>query len=241
MKYISIISLALLFTFIGCNSEKTETVVPDGTRKIEVAEYLDGGGYTFIKANENGKELWLAVTQMKVEVGDVLYFLSAMEMSNFESKTLNKTFETILFVDKIYSSPPSSGAMGNNSGMVSSADGHTKPKVEAATEIKVTPLAGGLTVEAVNKDRVSLAGKKVKVRGVVTKFNGGIMGRNWLHIQDGTSFGENVDLTVTTDKPAKVGDKIVIEGTVAVDKDFGAGYFYEVLIVDAAITVDKEI
>ena len=119
-------------------------------------------------------------------------------------------------------------------------DGHTKPKVEAA-DIKVTPLEGGLTVEAVNKDKVNLAGKTVKVKGVVTKYNGGIMNRNWIHLQDGTKFGESVDITVTSDQPVKVGDTIVIEGTVALDKDFGAGYFYDIIIENAKITVDKAI
>ncbi|MCB9248235.1 MAG: hypothetical protein H6613_06675 [Ignavibacteriales bacterium] len=62
-----------------------------------------------------------------------------------------------------------------------------------------------------------------------------------IHLQDGTKFGESVDITVTSDQPVKVGDTIVIEGTVALDKDFGAGYFYDVIVENAKITVDKAI
>ena len=245
MKNILIINLVLLFAFIGCNSEKTETetAVPDGTRKIEVVEHMNGGGYSFLKANENGNEFWVAVREMPVEVGDILFFTEGMVMNNFESKSLNKTFDSILFVDNVSKTPPSA-KMGNNSGMpgmMPGSDGHTKPKVEAASEIKVAPLEDGLTVEAINKDKASLDGKIVKIRGLVTKYNGGIMGRNWIHIQDGTSFGEAIDITVTTDTPAKVGETVVIEGKVVVDKDFGAGYFYDVLIIDATVIPDTKI
>ena len=241
MKNILIYLLSVL-TIVACNNEKaeTETAIPDGTRKIEVVEHINGGGYTFIKANENGSEIWVAIREMPVEVGDVYYFTSAMEMNNFESKSLNKTFASILFVNDVTKTPSSAPSMEGHSGMpgMVSPDGHTKPKVEASN-VNVAPLEDGLTVETINKDKASLAGKKVKVRGVVTKYNAGIMNRNWLHIQDGTGTDGTNDLTVTSDQPTKAGDTIIIEGTVAVDKDFGAGYFYDVIVENATITVEK--
>jgi len=244
MKKILLIGIAFLFSFIACNSEQNEvnTEMPEGTRKIEVVEHMNGGGYTFLKSNENGKELWVAVREMPVEDGDVFYFSGAMEMKNFESKSLNKTFETILFVDKVTKTPPSTD-VEKPTGMpgMASPDGHSKPKVEVASDINVTALADGMTVEAVNKEKANLAGKIIKVKGKVTKYNGGIMNRNWIHIQDGTGSGETADLTITSDQAAKVGDVIIIEGTVAVDKDFGAGYFYEVIVENAKITVEKSI
>ena len=244
MKKLLVTAIAILFVLIGCNSEQKEvnTELPEGTRKIEVVEHMNGGGYTFIKANENGNELWVAIREMPVEAGDVYYFTDAMVMNNFESKSLNKTFESILFVDKVTKTPAQENAM-NNSGMpgMISPDGHTKPKVEVASDVKITPLADGMSVEAVNKEKSSLSGKVVKVKGKVTKYNGGIMNRNWIHIQDGTGTGDTADLTITSDQPAKVGDTIIIEGTVATDKDFGAGYFYGVIIENASIVIEKEI
>jgi len=243
MKKLLITAIAILFLLIGCNSEKEEvnTDLPEGTRKIEVVEHMNGGGYTFIKANENGNELWVAIREMPVEGGDVFYFTDAMVMNDFESKSLDKTFESILFVDKVTKTPVQGNAM-NNSGMpgMVSPDGHTKPKVEVASGVDITPLSDGMTVEAVNKEKSSLSGKTVKVKGVVTKYNGGIMNRNWIHIQDGTGSNETADLTITSDQPAKIGDTIVIEGTVATDKDFGAGYFYEVIVENAKITVEEK-
>ncbi len=101
----------------------------------------------------------------------------------------------------------------------------------------VAPAPGGKTVAEVWTTRAALAGKTVSVRGRVVKFNGGILGRNWLHIQDGTgsSADGSHDLTITTDAVAKVGDIITVTGTVTVDKDFGAGYAYAVLVERATV------
>lgn len=246
MKKLLIPAIAILFLIIGCSNDepKNETMTADGSRKVEVVEHMDGGGYTFIKANENGKEIWVAIRSMPVEVGDVFYFTSAMEMNNFESKSLNKTFETILFVDNVSKTPPTASTMGNNSGMPGMANSNGvmgKPKVEANPDIKITPLTDGYSIEAVNKDKSSLAGRTVRVKGVVTKYNASIMNRNWIHIQDGTSFGELIDITVTSDQSTKVGDTVIIEGTVAVDKDFGAGYVYDIIVENASIVIEKEI
>ena len=215
----------------------------DPNRKVEVVENMTGGGYTFLKCDENGKEVWVAIREMPVKNGDVFYFTEAMEMKNFESKSINKTFESILFVNTISKVPfEANGAPhGSMPGMIPGADGHTKPKVEAASDIKIAPIDGGMTVEAVNRDKASLAGKIVKVKGKVTKYNGGIMNRNWIHIQDGTSHEGSVDITVTSNQAVKVGDVIIIEGTVAVDKDFGAGYFYDIIVENAKISAEENI
>ncbi len=244
MKKIMLLSISLLFIMVACNSEKSEAQVdlPEGTNKIVVTEHMNGGGYTFIKGDVNGKEQWIAVREMPCEVGDALYYTSAMEMKNFESKSLNRTFPSILFVSHISKNVDGKGMNnGGMPGMISSSEGHSKPKVESGTNINVTPLSDGKTVETLVKEKASLNGKVVKIRGVVTKYNGGIMGKNWLHIQDGTKFGEDIDITVTSDQSAKVGETVIIEGTVTTDKDFGAGYFYDIIIENAKITVEEKI
>lgn len=236
-----LLSLLLIFSLIACDNKKveSETNLPEGTRKIEVVEHMNGGGYTYLKANENGQEIWVAIRTMPVEIGDIFYFSSAMEMKNFESKTLGKTFENILFVDIVSKTPSSGAGMENKATMKGMVSSHTKSNVEDTDDIKVDPIADGLTVEKINQDRKILAGKIVKVRGVVTKYNGGILGKNWLHIKDGTGNDKNNDITATSDQSVKIGETIIIEGTVAVNKDFGSGYFYEVIIEGAKITVAK--
>lgn len=243
MKKLLIYGISLFLAVTGCSSDKNENEasVTNGANKIEVVEHMNGGGYTFLKGERNGSEFWVAVREMPVENGEVYYYSDAMEMNNFESKSLNKTFASILFVNEISKTNAGIGRETVMPGMASSSDGHTKPVVEPESDIKVTPLSDGMTVEMINKDKASLDGKTVKVRGVVTKYNAGIMNRNWIHIQDGTSYGEGIDLTVTSDQPTKVGETIVIEGTIATDKDFGAGYFYDIIVENATITAEEKI
>lgn len=115
------------------------------------------------------------------------------------------------------------------------------PPVNAAKTVSPADLKGiakapgGMTVQEVTADAAKLKGKKVAVRGKVVKVNLGIMGKNWLHIADGSGPEGKADLTVTTAATPKVGDLVIATGTIAADKDFGAGYKYDVIMEDAAI------
>lgn len=100
---------------------------------------------------------------------------------------------------------------------------------------------GGYTIEEVYTKKDELKGKKVTVRGEVVKFNSNIMGKNWIHIQDGSGKEGTNDLTVTTapDQGANVGDKVLVTGTVTANKDVGAGHKYLVILEEGTITVEK--
>ena len=222
----------MMFLFAACGSkdkdmDKLRADNPN-THVVEVVDQTNASSYTYLKVKEKDKEYWIAVPQMKVEKGEVLYFTKSIEMKNFHSETLNKTFDSVLFVDDISKTPHS--ASGNMS----------HPNVQSAKEnVKVEPLKNGYTIAKIFDEKESLAGKKVKVKGLVVKYNAGIMDRNWIHIQDGTSGKDGFDLLVTSTNPAQVGQTIIAEGTVAVDKDFGAGYKYSVLLENADIEVSS--
>jgi len=92
------------------------------------------------------------------------------------------------------------------------------------------------TIASINQNKASLGGKMVKTAGTVVKVNNGIMGRNFLHIQDGSGDASNNDLAFTSKQTAKVGDKISISGIAVLNRDFGSGYLYPILIEEATIT-----
>lgn len=102
-----------------------------------------------------------------------------------------------------------------------------------AEEAKLT------TVAALHQDKAALAGQAVRVQGKVVKVNNGIMGRNFLHVQDGTGDPNTNDLTVTSKQTALVGDQVTITGRVAINRDFGAGYAYPLLVEEASIAASK--
>ena len=165
-------------------------------------------------------------------------------MCNFHSKTLNRDFELVYFVSA-FSDPSGNHSTKGNEMPVGSLPmaGHSSMARNAAPPIDVGQVAkaeGGKNVGEIYADKAGLSGKKITLRGKVVKFNEQIMGKNWLHVRDGSgdaAAGSN-DLAVTTNAMAKVGDTVLVTGEVHVDKDFGSGYKYDVIVEDAQVVVE---
>jgi len=109
---------------------------------------------------------------------------------------------------------------------------HKGNVMQEKIDVVVEPCGECITIAKLLTGKQSYSGKVIKIKGKVTKFNPSIMGKNWVHIQDGTEFEGGFDLTVTTDIQASVGETITFEGKIVLDKDFGYGYFYNVLMED---------
>jgi hypothetical protein len=208
-----------------------------------VLETMDAATYTYVKVKGDAGDIWAASTRFDVKVGDRVTVPLESPMENFHSQSLNRDFPLIYFASRISrEGEAAAGQMPPGHPPVATAPGQMPPghpPAAAAPVIseKIAPPAGGRSIASVWADRASLAGKSVVVRGQVVKFNGGIMGRNWIHIQDGSGAAADKtnDLTVTTADSAKVGDTVTVSGTVAVDKDFGAGYSYAVIVENAKV------
>jgi hypothetical protein len=107
----------------------------------------------------------------------------------------------------------------------------TGSKVETEkANVSVVPCEGCIKIADLLAGKKDFEGKSIKIKGSVTKFNPEIMGKNWVHIQDGTEFEGAFDLTITTDKLVSVGDIVTFEGKIILNKDFGYGYFYNILM-----------
>lgn len=191
--------------------------------KASVVETMNSGGYTYMKVNEKGKEYWVAVQQTELKKGDVVMYQEQMWLNKFRSKTLNREFDRILFATMAPKSAYDNIPVSPHTMSVGSP---------LAPKKAMKKLAGGQSVQEVFEKRVFLKGTLVKVRGIVTKVSHGIMGKNWVHVEDGTGDSKTNDLVFTTKESlhVKAGDTVVASGTVVVDKDFGYGYYYPVII-----------
>jgi hypothetical protein len=211
-----------------------ETTGGGQTAEGAVLETMEAANYTYVRVKTASGEIWAASSTFKVAVGDRVVVPLDNPMEKFHSQTLNRDFPLIYFASQI------AHAGEQPSATTASVPGHAPA---GASTMQVTepvqPAAGGLTVAKIFANRKTLAGKTVTVRGKVVKFNGGILGMNWLHIQDGSGVAKDGtnDLTVTSAGGANVGDIATVTGTVVLDKDFGAGYAYTVLIQGATIAV----
>jgi hypothetical protein len=115
------------------------------------------------------------------------------------------------------------------------ASKHHGRVITEKTDVKIEPCADCITVAKLAEDKQTYGGKTIKIKGQVTKFNAGIMGKNWVHIQDGSEYKDNFDLTITTDINVAVGQIVTFEGKIALDKDFGYGYAYNILMEEGKL------
>ena len=230
MKFNSflILAVALIFT-ISCNTKPKSTEnLGANVHKVTTEEVIQSSNYTYLRVTEDGKESWIAIARQEVEKDKTYYYEPSIEMTNFTSKELKRTFPSIIFVAKFSSMP----IVAKEKVTASEPPKGQQPAV-VKEGIKVSPVAGGITISELYAKRDSYAGKTIKIKGEVVKYSPQIMGKNWLHIQDGTSNNGSFDLTITTTDETKVGDVVTFEGVVGLKKDFGAGYFYEIIVEEA--------
>lgn len=199
--------------------------------KGEVLEVKEVPSYTYLRIKTREGETWAAVSKAPISKGAQVTIENPMVMQNFESKSLNRTFPSIVFGN--LAGTPAPGAVA------SLPTGHAglPTKLADVADIHVAKATGqnARTVAEIVGKGSELKDKPVVVRGKIVKYNSGIMGKNWIHLRDGTGTAATNDILVTTTAPAKLGDVVLVKGTVRTDKDFGSGYAYKVMIEDATL------
>ncbi|HVO49841.1 MAG TPA: nucleotide-binding protein [Thermoanaerobaculia bacterium] len=228
-----------------------------------ILETMDASEYTYLRLKTSSGEVWAAVSKTKVKKGDTVTVTNAMVMDGFQSKTLNRTFDHILFgvlegpggaspaagtatgapaaaLPMVSDHPPTAGTTGGETPQQMAAQhGQAAGGPADAPDVKVPKAEGAnaKTVAELYAQRTALKGTEVTVQAKVVKVTSGVMGRNWLHVRDGSGSKttKTNDLTVTSAATAKVGDVVTVTGLVSVDKDFGAGYAYPVIIESAKL------
>jgi hypothetical protein len=199
-----------------------------------ILETMNAGGYTYMRLGTSNGDVWTAVLETKVKKGATVTVEPQMVAEKFQSNTLNRTFDKLIM--GMLAEAPSKEAPANPANPMGTALQHMTSAANIG-DVNVEKVEGGRTIAETWAKRNELKDKPVVIRGKVVKFLGGIMGKNWIHLRDGSgSRAEgNDDITVTTEAVAKVGDVVTISGTVRVDKDFGAGYLYPVIVEDAKL------
>jgi hypothetical protein len=208
-----------------------------------VAETMNGGGYTYARLQAQGKDdVWIAAPEFATKNGEQLSVALEMPMPNFESKTLNRSFPLVYFVTTVSrdgqvvaGAPAGTPAEGEKPRLMTShgAPADTPP----ITVEPIAPPAGGLSIADLWAQRKALSGKEVTIRGKVVKANNGILGTNWIHLQDGSGSAKDRtnDITITTSSEVQVGDVITITGVLATGKDIGSGYAYDAIVENARL------
>jgi hypothetical protein len=219
-------ALALTATLLLVAAFSTQALPPAPPLTGEVVESRDVQGYTYLRIKTASGETWAAVPTSVVKLGSQVGIANPVTMQNFESKTLNKRFDKIVFGQIV---DPLAKPAAPASAAPASASAITKVTKAVGPDAK--------TVAEVVTGKAGLKDKTVLVHGQVVKASTGILGKNWLHLRDGSGSAAagTHDVLVTTLDNAAVGDIVNARGKVRTDVDLGSGYAYAVLIEDASL------
>ncbi len=217
---------------------------PDAAGAIsgKVVETMNAASYTYVLIDTGAKKSWVAAPQFAVKVGDTAAIADAMPMKNYQSKTLNRTFDVVYFTGNISvngapAAPSTTAPIPAPSTAALPPGQRTMPAKTAPDLTGIKRAENGQTVAEVITGKTKFAGRPIAIRARVVKYNAQILGKNWLHIRDGSGAPGTNDLTVTTTATAKVGDLVLVTGKLGTDRDFGSGYKYPLIIEDATVVV----
>jgi hypothetical protein len=242
-------TVSLLLPLAGCSKSADDaaaenpalaTPVPAGMVRGTVLETMDSAGYTYAFIDTGQDQRWIAAVETPVQVNDVVQTDQGMAMTGFTSKTLDRTFNVVYFVASLQNlsrgsqaAPQAATEMPPNHPPIGAGASATE-----STTVDIEAYEEGRDIAYVYANKDELAGQEITMRGQVVKYNADILGWNFVHIRDGSgdaATGSN-DLIVTTKAETAVGETVLLNGTVVLDKDFGAGYSYPVLLEDASLT-----
>jgi hypothetical protein len=203
----------------------------EGSGSGTVAETILVESYVYVRLEEDGT--WLAAAPTPVAVGDKVEYAAGIQMGEFHSTSLNRTFDSIVFVGslKVASRLADGHALAGDPHAVRNSATAPPP---AAGEIP--PLEGGRTIGEIHAASAELDDQEVALRARVVKVSEGILGRNWITLQDGTGQAPADKLIATSDHLAEVGEVVAVSGTLRSDVDLGSGYRYGVLLEEASFS-----
>ena len=225
------------------NSNSGSGVVPGASfseqvHKVFVHEILPTEKYVYLHVHEGEEHFWIATRKQDVRLGGTYYYRNGLLKTNFESKEYNRVFDKIYLVSNLVAdNHGGGGSLAQTRDVVSASP---SPSTASSTSSgswnngkRISPSAGTIAIADLVKNPQAFAGQKVKLKGKCVKINPNIMNRHWIHLQDGSR--DDFDLVITSEQFVPEGEEIVIEAVVSLNKDFGAGYQYDLILENGII------
>ncbi len=198
----------------------------DGMHTVVIKEALPTSKYIYLLVEENEEEFWIATLKKKINIGGKYIYNGGLLKTNFESKEHNRVFDRLYLVSNLVEANHGDNATSKpltTAGSKAKASSKTNP-INVKGSVKIGDLAANPS---------QYANKKIQISGQCVKVNDNIMGRNWIHLDDGSNDG--FDLVITSKDVVKVGQKVTMRATVILNKDFGAGYKFDVILEDGVL------
>lgn len=213
--------------------EKSSSSIIDGLHTVVVKEILPATKYVYLNVTEAGEDFWIATRSQDITLGGTYFYKRGLLKTNYESKEHNRVFDKIYLVSSLVAENHK-----NNSNSVAHDFSNKeeflnqKENIPTHTE-KIIPHKGSLTIAEIVANPTQYEGKTVQLSGKCVKINPNIMERNWIHLQDGSR--DNFDLVITSSTFVPEGKIITIRALVSLNRDFGAGYQYDLILENGTI------
>lgn len=210
----------LLAWLFACSSAPAPAAfTPANVAPAVVGEVLHGDGRAYVHLTEATFDFWVSIPDQELAAGDALFLGRGPLQHGVASAALGRTFADLTVVEEARKASPE----------------------EVTAALGVAEVPGGTRIAAIFADRAGLAGHPVRVAGRVVKANKGIFGKNWYHLQDGTGAAEADDLAVTTQADFALGDLVVAQAPLVVDRDLGFGYFFPAILEEATVVAAADV
>ena len=217
------------------SSLNTGESLSDELHTVKVNEILTASRYLYLNVTEGMEIFWIAVRKQDIEVGGIYYYKRALLKTNFESKENNKVFEEIYLVTNLVSVNHVHGQKS-----IDNIETNLEAVIDKKPVVKTTENAdrsiqekGSVKIAELVANYKKYEGKTIQISGECVKINPGIMNRNWIHIKDGSK--DDYDLVITSDTYVAEGTVITMKALVTLNKDFGAGYTYDLILEDGVL------
>jgi hypothetical protein len=199
----------------------------DNLHSVVAKEVLPTEKYVYIKVEEKGKRFWVATAKQPIEIGKVYYYRNDLLKTNFESKEYQRVFDTIYLVSNLVSHNHGAGNIKADFSENKTEGSSEKQTIPTHTE-EIIEHKGSIKIAELVANAKQYEGKTIQVTGKCVKVNPNIMNRNWIHLQDGSK--NDFDLVVTSNIFVAEGQTVTMKALVSLNRDFGAGYNYNLIL-----------
>ncbi len=210
----------------------TDQSFSDDLHTVSVNEVLPATRYVYLNVSEGNSKFWIATRKQDVKKGETYFYRGGLLKTNFESKEYNKVFDTIYLISNLVSQDHSKHTGDLNTSVQKSNPIAQKEDIPTHTD-KIVEHKGSIKIAELIKDPKKYEGHTIQLSGKCVKVNPNIMDRNWIHLQDGSK--DDFDLVITSNTFVPEGSDITIKATVVLNKDFGAGYKYDLILENGTL------
>ncbi|MEP0132116.1 MAG: hypothetical protein ABJJ25_03765 [Eudoraea sp.] len=250
MNYNYILLISVLFiSLISCNrGPKTiepfsiakkstgissSDIVDNEIHSIKVLEIIPASKYVYLRVKEGKDPFWIATKKSEINLDSTYFYGEALLKTDFKSKIHNRVFDTIYFVNKLVTQMHGAKHTSGTTDNIQISKKKKEPVKVTTDEDKNIDYKIYTEISDLMQDPNKFDGQAVQIKGRCVKVNNNIMKKNWIHLKDGSQ--DDFDLIITTDMSAQEGDVITVQAFIAINKDYGAGYSYDLILENGAI------